>query len=57
MMYFAQENDLLRRRSQACERVQCAHLDYEAKIACTYKCVSEKCYSEIYATDEVNLYL
>jgi hypothetical protein len=36
-----------------CERTVCAGLVAEAKTSCSYNCISEACYNEVYAHDEL----
>lgn len=43
----------LRTRRSECERDVCQGLANEAKLTCTYRCVSPDCYEEIYAKDEI----
>jgi len=43
----------MRLKRMDCERTVCAGLQREAKTSCSYKCISEACYNEVYAHDEL----
>ncbi|EKX43220.1 hypothetical protein GUITHDRAFT_140783 [Guillardia theta CCMP2712] len=43
----------MRSRRNNCEKEVCSGLIGEARLSCTYKCISPACYEEIYAKDEL----
>mmetsp|Transcript_52358 Transcript_52358/g.106756 ORF Transcript_52358/g.106756 Transcript_52358/m.106756 type:complete len:139 (-) Transcript_52358:50-466(-) len=43
----------MRMKRMECQKTTCAGLDFHEKTGCTYQCISEKCYTEIYAHDEL----